>query len=724
MARQFLAGDLLVDELTGGIAWQAGLALLEETLELAPRQYLADVNQIDEGIRPIQWQAANDFVVGYGAPPTPIVPATLLAPNGDSVPIVGRTWSVAPALYTGINPTTRTYQWYRAGVAISGAISKSYVIQDADAGLLTRGELYCVETARFPDRTPASSKTMTSAMPRRTAPGVAYGFGRITKAGFGSVLYSSPYLGLIDSSATQPSNWATGPATTGTSAHWTRVDGSSTVGRTPVPSSLGEAAHLSDASYVFPVTATFPDGLTETAALVITPLNDVFTVGTSDALTTVGTTYSTLISGKIVEFAAGYNQATSDTRIIFMQWQPTQLTLMRAHDVSRIGWPASWQFQSCINLQLDDFAAGSYSGTSTSIAARFLLQRSGTSGIPNDNITFNRPIFIGSADRFNSTDGKIGFSIGYTEGVVINDPVLIYVKSGFAGSSTGVSDMCVVTINSAKLRYYFDNAFVSGSSGQEDWTINDSVFIAPRRVVDALHLDGLQVLDSTTNAVFRINRIINAHADGDTLIQGLFGGNADFVSADGSNANKVLVDGYIYIDGAAGINFASGKECSFRRMQSFYDARNLVKPQIDQTSNNASSFGAYVRPDSPTWAGPKWSGSAAFDRVDCFNADRISASIPGIAKANIVSHNGRGFEYSTSHPAVYPDYVTTGYYDNDPHAALYAIDYPNLTIDQIVAAIKVALRPKLDGSYKLGDGSYLSPLNPDGTWATDAPYIP
>lgn len=72
----------------------------------------------------------------------PAAPANTVAPVVSELTYVGSTLTTTNGTWTD-SPTSFTYQWFSAGVAIPGATNNTYVSQMSDLGNL----IYCVVTA-------------------------------------------------------------------------------------------------------------------------------------------------------------------------------------------------------------------------------------------------------------------------------------------------------------------------------------------------------------------------------------------------------------------------------------------------------------------------------------------------------------------------------------------------------------------------------------------------
>jgi hypothetical protein len=221
---------------------------------------------------------------------------------------------------------------------------------------------------------------------------------------------------------------------------------------------------------------------------------------------------------------------------------------------------------------------------------------------------------------------------------------------------------------------------------------------------------------------------MSIQGEGTALIQGLFQrGDHPAQLADGSLASTFDVDGYIITTAAvSAINMTGGRDLSVKRVMAVPAIGASKRNDLDPFFENAMSANF-----KKVGTSERFFGTNILDRVILFSdlVNEISTAKLGVS--NSIAHGGRLFAsseagFGSSNYAkvkISAGYVSGNYYSAEPVDALAAIPYATLTFDQAVTATKAALAPKAGGAYRLGDGSYMTALNPDGSWATDAPYV-
>lgn len=101
----------------------------------------------------VTMSAAQNVTATFNAvaPPAPggsvAVPTNTAAPVVSGQPLPTRTLTCSPGKWSN-DPSAYTYQWFRAGVPIPGAVSSTYVVQIADEASGPSDTLVCVVTAR------------------------------------------------------------------------------------------------------------------------------------------------------------------------------------------------------------------------------------------------------------------------------------------------------------------------------------------------------------------------------------------------------------------------------------------------------------------------------------------------------------------------------------------------------------------------------------------------
>jgi hypothetical protein len=237
-------------------------------------------------------------------------------------------------------------------------------------------------------------------------------------------------------------------------------------------------------------------------------------------------------------------------------------------------------------------------------------------------------------------------------------------------------------------------------------TFNDCVFLKPMRITGATtHLDGWQVNDGASSTLtVNMNRCMFIQANGDAGCQGFFMG--------GTGSVQIVMDGFVYVGRAPNaIQIAKNRDSSLKRITIWQTSSGPVN--TTSTENDAPT-------DAPNLALRGTSGTVTgantLDRALVYGQLQVDAAISSFWT---VGDGVVAFNASVASPP-----AASAYFDNPPKATLDGFDYDNATYAEIIAAVKAALSPKVDGSAKRGDGSYDGAFNPDGSWATDAAYVP
>lgn len=677
----------------------------------------------------------------------------------------------------------------------------------------------------------SDAKSIAAFSGRRTNATVSYGYGRLTRQGFGAVSLSSPYLGLVRPGADLPTSYVVGAANVGTATHW------SVASQVNTPTRTSGGAGLPDASYSFPITANFADGTSEAVTLTITPMADVYTVGTTDNLATVGVTDTAIISGKTVEFAAGcdfHSIAVAGGRKFFQSWRPALMTTVRPHDLARMGLPPSWVVQSVQNVTFRNmYVCGDLNPVGISACYAFTRAFSDTNN--NSNVIFDGHGVVYDKKWYGSPDAgaaspsvanlrtsgaalPVGTTVipvlaGTTtnfraKGVVVGDPITfdgdttVYrvtadniTYSGtfddpfVSGGSFTIDQGLVVAINASaiiraipaancyspewcddvtmlngtfenvqggvtagtntnlafkiknwKVRHYWNNIVITGTNPPQGIYMEDCSWVSPDRVSKFVHIDAIQVNIYSQNPLLGVKHCEIYQADGTGFFQGLFmrgdgtvgpGANAPPMATDGSDSGTFDVDGFIATTGAVAlISMTGSKNSKFKRVMGVPAVGRVVDaPAAWRDIPYANAMSATL---SKTTGGVEyWFGVSTADRIVLFADYNTNLTAGKLVSTNIKAHGNRLFSLAEA-PAgsanfgkvKTSEYVSGGYYDADPVAAIAAVDWSTMTHDQVVAGHRAILKPKLNGAYKLADGSYLTALNPDGSWATDAAYVP
>lgn len=126
--------------------------------------------------------------VGAYTPPSPAAPSNLSAPVISGIQTQGQTLTVSNGSWSGFPPPSFTYQWKRAGSAIGGATSQTYVIQAADVGqaitcTVTATNASGSASATSASVTPAATLTISGTPGTTATVGSAYSFTPSTGGG-------------------------------------------------------------------------------------------------------------------------------------------------------------------------------------------------------------------------------------------------------------------------------------------------------------------------------------------------------------------------------------------------------------------------------------------------------------------------------------------------------------------------------------------------------------
>lgn len=411
--------------------------------------------------------------------------------------------------------------------------------------------------------------------------------------------------------------------------------------------------------------------------------------------TAIGTT-----GGFTIEIATG---STFDLRWIFSNYRFTNQVTLKYADPARPSRALSWEFRSCLNMDVDDLVAG---GGITTMNGRFAVSNAGPSRLASENLTFNRPRVRSSALEMTPNTGKAGpygfrFMSGVTN-ITVNDADFEWAFGGFTADVNATGQTGIV-INGAKLRYFGDNFAIIGSSADAtDFEFNDVIAMSPMRVADnATHLDLFQLSDSATNTTLAINRCGLIQADGDAFCQGPIwqGGNVA-----GADANTVIVNG-IFSTGRAyhAIGVRSSKDWSIKNATCWKTDSGPVSTASTEDDDYVETGAWFVLMNTDT----NHSGSSLIDNSIFF----------GTAGADSVTTWTRGSGYHAHGGSRTTPPTDTGFQVSNPKAVLDAIDYANMGFDEIVGAVKAALSPAEGGDYDRGGGEYDGAFKPDGSWA-------
>lgn len=674
---------------------------------------------------------ALGFGIGVGLAPrnigvgVPNVPGGTVVTNPaiSGTPVVGETLTTSSGTYTA-TPTSYSYQWQRGGADISDATSMFYTLVDADAAAATRGNITCQVTANFASGDPVVTLTAPTTMPRRTYPNLVIRTGRRTKANHGGVNYTAPSLKCLGIGATAPSTWVRGTATTGTNSHWA----TEVAGITPIPSSAGASAGLSDASYVFPVTATFPDALVEVVTLTITPVDNVQTLAPRDGFGNQSWQRAhaqTAPYPDAIEIATGsqfvnkrlnFGGTTAGTGM-----RPASPMILRDADLAR---PTVFAEVHCINshnIVMNDLQFR-YDADHVPQVANLFCSGSldGEAGL-----VVNRMRVSGSREYHRSTNGNAGqVCVRFaTPGTYeFNDCDFEGIRGGFSEDATAksagslsIAGPVTVTIKNFRCRHFYDNVFLIGSDNADfasTWLIEDIIVASPFRAgTSVLHVDVLQQANTGNNTLVTTRRWVFAQADGDSFCQ------THYTDSHYPNMNRrVVCEGLIdACRGARGVSTSFGQDSVYRAITCWKTDSGPVATSSTEPDGYTEQGPMFLASTRGTYSGTNVLDKAIFygNNTDPyryvgapqFGSDPVPPG-PYFTKTHAVFHNG-----TRSNPP-----INIGFVASNPKAALDALDYASMDLDQIAAAVKGILTPEAGGAYDLGGGQWIGALKGDGSW--------
>lgn len=531
---------------------------------------------------------------------------------------------------------------------------------------------------------------------RRTNETVAYDFGRLTRSGMGSVSLAEPILGLLKEGAEAPVSWTVGAATAGTDAHWNRTS----TARSPVPSGHGVTT---DATYVFPVTATFADDSIEECTITITTVADTYTWSEVDNRSTLWTAAGGNEGAGGKTFAVATGAYLVDARRIFGDWRPATPITIKSHDPERRSPARTWELLGCWNIILESLEGGTLDNIHSTIAGRFVFNPSNADSEPCRDIVVNDCRYIGTRETaVNGPNGRPAMLFGAVHGIEVNNFYSEWAYGVLVQNKDG--NNADIVVNSVIGRYFGDNGFLCGSSlGAMAITLNDAVFMSPIRFQNSgSHPDGFQSENDAVNAQININHLMVIQADGDALTQGAFISGAQPVA----NAATVKVNGLIYAGRAYNaIAMGTTLDCSIQNVTAWKTNSGTVPPP----GTSYEDADDYV--DTGPWIAinddPELHAGQSVVYRSIVADEFLFHGIP-----NWVEGGGNHQHYGTrSNPP-----IDTGFVVSDPMAELDALDYENMTADEIITAVKDIFTPEEGGGYAHGDGTYDGALKPDGTW--------
>jgi hypothetical protein len=601
--------------------------------------------------------------------------ATGSAPTNSVAPTIGNA-TIGEAMsvtsngtWTG-SPTSYTYDWKVDGVS-QGA---TYTPVEADR---TKSITCSVTATNASGSASAASAGKTC---RRTAPTLAYNMGALTRTGMGQVSLTSSTLGLLGTGVTAPNTWTCGTASTGTDAHWTK-----TALKTPKPAQDGVA----DATYVFTLTANWTTGsVQETQTLTITTVANTVTISDVDA--SLPTKLNTYASGKTVEIAVG---SASGSDLDLSDVRHAANTVYQYADTSRPNNFLHVFLQGTIYAHVIGFRIRGVNP--------YLYMDQGTGGVDNSNLTID-DMSISETGATVTDNGNAMPRIS-GDNVIFNDLVIDTVYGGLSFANEPATNF---TFNRMTVRHWANNAVIIGGTAvnAQSVTFNDCIFIAPtRKPGDAIHIDGIQIGDTSENTTITINRLTIIQAEGDAVTQGVFGGGA----ATSLKCN-VQINGLLVATRAnTAVALSEGNNVTWTHISAWkMDGPNVAAP-VTGVDDTYGEVGPAVN-----GAGTAWTGTNTISQSLVFG--QISAANMTVASTATAFGGTRSSPPSSS-----------GYFATAPHTVLNAYtdaQWRAMTPAQAKAAVIAAMTPTLNGSAKNVDGTYRGALKPDGSWNDGAVY--
>jgi len=687
-------------------------------------------------------------LVRGGIAPPPQRPAVVTQPTIVGSPTEDITLTSVDAIWANGPILSRTRQWYwsATGVggwsAISGATAASYTPGSDMVGRWLRlGEIAVNETGASDEAySDAVGPVADGEVP--VLQNYTMRRGARTKANAGSVDLEQFML----ASGGGVSGWSITLAS-GTTGHWNMP----TDGTCPTPTTAGDNAELNGGPYVFNVTATNDAGASNVAQLTINAIADVYTVATPSEFvylqtaTDNGTAVRPNLGGRTIELAKGSDAAFLAAEVklrsfnthtgTFEVTSEDQTEPVSARRFYFDGGNARIKFH---HLRLNRYLEPSGPdigdppiGGNPQNEAMVYVAYSATRG-NNVDITFEDMWMGATAEQAPYTSqwctavsclGQTVSPYDPATGFTFRRVTIERVKDGLRVGRAANFLFEDVTVD----RFCSNGVFVSGDDGH---VFRNVVSCRPciNRTDPSDHRDFNQIggpLPVMDVENFEFDGLYCIQADGTSGSQGPFFDDIAYykkaVTGFTQNNHKLS---RVFYDGAApqGLWMDGGSDWDVQQC-------TIVRGEVASTVSLNLVTGAILPPvfGKPLFQGNDYvasTGSADGNAVLYVNANVTGGAFPDFLANNAVLSSlatpPSSWNVSSSNDQSDRIAFMSNFFQ-DPGRV---IDYPNLTAREILAEIRLAYAPIVDGPLKRSDGSYHGAFMPDGSDNDGSVYTP
>lgn len=566
--------------------------------------------------------------------------------------------------------------------------------------------------------------------------------GARTKANAGSVDLAQ----FMVTSGVGISSWSITLAS-GTSGHWNMP----TTGACPTPTTAGDNAELNGGPYVFNVTATNDDGTSNTAQLTINAAVDVYTVATPTEFANVRTATDNGVSvgpnlgGRTIELAKGSDTAFLSAQVLLRSFNAHTGTFDvtsedQANPVSL--WRLNFdggnarirfhhlrlnQYLPPSGPDIGDSPAGGNAQNAAMVFGAYSSIRGNNADITFEDVwmgaTAEQAPFVSQWCTAVSLTGQTTSPYAPATGFVFRRVTMERIKDGFRVSRSTNFLLEDVTID----RFCSNGNFITGDSGHQ---LLNVVVCRPfvNRTDPADHRDFNQIGGSApvmNVENFEFDGLYCIQADGTSGSQGPFFDDVAYYlnSVTGFTQNnhklyRVFYDGAapqgIWMDGGSGWDV---QQCT------------VVRGEVASTTGVNIVTGALT---PPSFGKPSVQGNehvATTGSADGNAMLYVNANVTGGAFPDFLTNNAVLSSLATP-PTSWNDQSSNDQADRIAFMSNFfqdpgrVIDYPNLTAREILAEIRLAYAPIVDGPLKRSDGSYHGAFLPDGSDNYGDVYVP
>lgn len=534
----------------------------------------------------------------------------------------------------------------------------------------------------------------------------------------------------------------------GTTGHWNLP----TTGLCPTPTTAGDNAELNGGPYVFNVVATNSGGASNVAQLTINTVADVYTVASPAEVDTGirsgldnGVSIRNNLGGRVIEFAKGCETNFDGVQCTFRQFN-THIGTFQVTSEDQVEQTTLWRLNFSggndgivfHHLRMNQFIPPSGpdigeapAGGNAQSAAMVQMAYNSTFGT-NANITFEDMWFGATEDQAPFTSqwctavSIIGQQVSpYTpiSNIVFRRVLCERVKDGFRIARATDCWLDDVVVD----RFCSNSVFVTGNSGHK---FTNVILCRPfvNRTDPADHRDYFQIGGSTPVMNvdnFETNGLFCIQADGTSASQGPFHDDVAYyqgaVTGFTQNGHKLY---RVFYDGSAsqGIHMDGGTGWDVQRS-------TIIRGEVANTVSLNQTTGAI---EPPLFAKPQMDGNNNVDSTGTADGNAvlyIDADISGGEFPNILTLNAVLSSLATP-PTSWNDQTQNNQADRIAFMSNFfqdpgrVIDYANLDAREILAEIRLAYAPIVDGPLKRSDGSYHGAFMPDGSDNDGSVYTP